>query len=267
MKRMDSDLKRILNKYSIIAKKNFGQNFLLDLDILDIIKEFIKDDDHEIGVEIGCGIGTLTRFLVDRYEHVIGYEIENDMITVLENEYNFANLELIKEDFIKSDISFIDEKMLVIGNIPYNITAKVIKKILSLEKPISFSFMVQKEVARKFEYKPGDTNNHPLSVYLALCGEYKILCDVSNTSFLPSPRVESSFISYRANKTHPQWIKLLERLFINPHKILKNNLKHLDKHVITDLMSVVSLNKRVHQLTLEEFNNILKIISNDIDQK
>ncbi len=262
MKRIDEELSGIILKKSISAKKNFGQNFLLDLDILEVIKGFINGDSHKSCVEIGCGIGTLTRFLDDKYQNFIGYEIERDMLDVLKSEYSFKNLDLKNEDFLKADLSYLNEEYLVIGNIPYNITSKVIKKILALDRPISFAFMVQKEVAEKYSFMLNSTRNNPLATYFAIHGKYKVICDVNKSSFVPSPKVDSAFIYYQASSANYKELKALDFLYMNPHKTLRNNFKHLDESVSSTLASIVDTSKRIHQLSIEEIKSILKVLTN-----
>ncbi|HBD06577.1 MAG TPA: hypothetical protein DCY93_04125, partial [Firmicutes bacterium] len=144
--------------------------------------------------------------------------------------------------------------------IPYNITKKIIYKILSLNKPISFALMVQKEVAIKYLYKDQASTNNALNTYFALNGNYKILLDVPSSSFLPSPKVDSAFVIFEANSADFIMLKKLEKLYINKNKTLRNNFNSFDKDVCQKIANVVDLSLRIHQLSLEQIRKIIELI-------
>ncbi len=256
----DNRVIELLKKYGITAKKNFGQNFLVDKEKIDAIYKIFDNIQSNKIIEIGCGVGTLTYGLINKFSNVIGYEIENDMIEILKKEYDKENFKLHNEDFLKADLSYVDNQTFIVGNIPYNITKKIIYKILSLNKPISFAFMVQKEVAEKYLFKNNSSMNNPLSTYFALNGDYKILLDVPSSSFLPSPKVDSAFVLFKAKSADFVVLKKLEKLYINKNKTLRNNFNSFDKDVCQKIANVVDLSLRIHQLSLEQIRKLVELI-------
>jgi len=256
----DNRVIELLKKYEIIAKKNFGQNFLVDKEKIDAIYKIFTDIQSNKIIEIGCGVGTLTYGLINKFSNVVGYEIENDMIEILKKEYDKENFHLKEEDFLKADLSYVDNQTFIVGNIPYNITKKIIYKILSLNKPISFALMVQKEVAVKYLYKEKSSTNNALSTYFALNGDYKILLDVPSSSFLPAPKVDSAFIIFEAKSADFEVLKKLEKLYINKNKTLRNNFNCFDKDVCQKIANIVDLSLRIHQLDLDEIRKLVELI-------
>lgn len=258
--KIDNRVVEILKKHDISAKISFGQNFLVDKEKIDAIYKIFNNIQSKKVIEIGCGVGTLTYGLINKFSNVIGYEIEEKMIKVLKKEYKEKNFQLMEEDFLKADLSYVDEETFIVGNIPYNITKKIIYKILSINKPISFALMVQKEVAIKYLFKDHSSSNNALSTYFALNGNYKILLDVPSSSFLPSPKVDSAFIMFEAKSADFLMLKKLEKLYINKNKTLRNNFINYGEDVCKKMSNVIDLSLRIHQLDLEQIRKLVELI-------
>ena len=132
-------IQKIMDKYEISAKIGFGQNFLMDDKAIEKMEEAIFSFNNPIIAEIGCGLGSLTFGLVNKAEKVIGYDIDKDMLNVLRNEMTYSNFELREEDFLKADISDLAEKKAFIaGNLPYNITKRILEKIIAYPYPFCY---------------------------------------------------------------------------------------------------------------------------------
>ena len=230
--------KEILKKYDIQARKNYGQNFLIDENILRKIvstSEITKDDGV---IEIGPGIGALTEVLLISAKRVLAYEIDKRLSNVIENELgHYSNLKIKNEDFLKAnieeDIIFFDDcpRIFVISNLPYYITTPIIFKLLESDNRIKdFYFMVQKEVGLRLTSKPNTKDYNSLSVLISYKAKAQICFDVSRNCFTPSPDVESVIIHIERRKNdfsvknERNFIKFIQSIFTQRRKTLVNNI-------------------------------------------
>ena len=156
----DEVVKYLQNK-NMYAKKQFGQNFLIDKNILSKIIEISNVSKDDTIIEIGPGMGCLTEYLCLNAKKVICYEIDKDMVQILQDTIltKYENVEVINEDFLKTDLSTynneeLTENVKVVANLPYYITTPIIFKLLSETKIKQFTFMVQKEVGERLTGKP-----------------------------------------------------------------------------------------------------------------
>jgi len=236
-----NEITNILNKYNLFAKQKFGQNFLLNESIIENIvsKSNITKDDFVI--EIGPGLGFLTKELCKYAGFVLCYEIDSDMINVLEKELNeYNNVKVILQDFLKCNI---DEDInrfkttlknfKVVSNLPYYITTKILLKILEESKLITESTcMMQKEVADRICGIPKTKDYNALSVLMQYYTNPKVIINVSRNSFYPIPDVDSSVVSIIKKETityksiNEEYFKKFNRIIFNQRrKTLSNNLK------------------------------------------
>ena len=229
------NIKQILRHHNLWAKKGFGQNFLINKDILDSIlnaQEITKEDTI---VEIGPGIGVLTKELAQKAKNVISVELDSDLLPVLaETLADFNNIEIKNEnalDFIPPKTPY-----KVIANIPYNITSPLISHFLqNTHKPTEMTILIQKEVAEKIISKQG--KHTVLSIQNGLFGEATIVKIVPNNSFYPEPKVTSAVINIKTfDKFHPNFttpedakgiIRLARISFSNRRKKIVNGLRTL----------------------------------------
>ena len=194
------EVRNLLEKYNLNAKKNFGQNFLVDDNILKKIAFSLKDKSYSGVIEIGPGLGSLTRYLVETYDQVLCYEIDTDMINVLSDTISKDNLMIKEGDFLKSDVSKDIEKyfkgdVCLIANLPYYITSPILLKLLEEVREIKdIVIMIQKEVAERFVAKPNTKDYNALSVLIQYFTKAEKLFDVSPSAFVPAPKVSSSVI-------------------------------------------------------------------------
>lgn len=250
----------LLNKYGIKAKFANGQNFLVDDRAIKVICDAVHSFNFEEIVEIGSGLGSITYPLVSRETKVIAYDVDPDMVEILKREITSENLEVIHADFLKVDLSTFDNKRtLIVGNLPYNITKKLLLKVLRNDPPFTFLFMIQKEVADKLFFKPGAKTNNALAAALALSGELKRVIDLGPSSFYPSPSVSSTFLSYVPIKPLTE-LEKLERIFVSNNKTLRSNFKGIDQSVLDQLLDIIKIpTLRAHELTLDQIKRILEL--------
>ena len=203
-----SATKEIINKYSFAFQKKFGQNFLIDSNVLESIirgAEITKDD---FVLEIGPGIGTMTQYLCEAARQVVAVEIDKMLIPILEDTLSeYDNVEVINQDVLKVDIkSLAEEKnngkpIKVVANLPYYITTPIIMGLFESGVPIdSITIMVQKEVADRMQTGPGSKDYGALSLAVQYYATAKVILNVSATCFMPRPNVDSAVIKLTRHK-------------------------------------------------------------------
>ena len=254
----------------ISAKKSLGQNFLKDENILNKIANSIKTNDDLI-IEIGPGMGALTKKLINKNSYVLAYEIDErtkEYLLPLEND----KTRIIYEDFlktnIKEDIKDIKyNKLYIIANIPYYITTPIIEHIIESEIPVEeMVLLVQKEVAERFSALPKTKDYGSLTVYLNYYFEIKKLFDVKNTCFSPVPKVDSAVVKFTRKENNydidnKEFSKFIKECFSMKRKTLKNNLKNYNFEKIKEILleNGYSESARAEEIDLETFINMYKL--------
>ncbi|HHU55861.1 MAG TPA: 16S rRNA (adenine(1518)-N(6)/adenine(1519)-N(6))-dimethyltransferase RsmA [Acholeplasmataceae bacterium] len=268
--------KEILKKYHLQAKKKYGQNFLINAHILDKIVETSEIDKTSGVIEIGPGIGTLTEVLAINSKRVLCYEIDKDMIEVLNDTLsNYDNIKIICNDFLKVNLKDDIEKYLkdceniiVVANLPYYITTPILFKLMK-ENIQRMIIMVQKEVGMRLVGKPNTKDYNALSVIMAYKTKSKIFAHVSRNSFFPAPNVDSVLLDIKLLKSDSivnnegEFLKFVETIFMQRRKTLVNNLaRNFDKEKIIEILSTLGYEKdiRAEQLSLTEIVNIYKTL-------
>ncbi|MBQ7368134.1 MAG: ribosomal RNA small subunit methyltransferase A [Clostridia bacterium] len=230
-----SELREILQKHGFQMKKQFGQNFLTDGNLLDSIVAESGVDETTTVVEIGCGAGTLTRAIASRAKKVYAFEIDVKLQPVLaETLSGLENVEVIFRDFSKIDLKALEREIgeyKVVANLPYYITTPLLTKLLEeSDKVQGVSIMVQEEVAERFCAKENTPEYGAITAAIALKGSAKIVKRVSRTMFYPRPNVDSAVvridfergrIAVKNEKAYRQTVKCA---FLNRRKTLENNL-------------------------------------------
>ena len=226
----------ILKKYDLKAKKGYGQNFLIDVSIV----QKIASSSHCEGavIEIGPGIGSLTEQLALRSRHVRSYEVDERLLTVLDDTLSeYSNVEIILQDILQADLEMSVRELKetygsvsVCANLPYYITTPVLFRLFECAEPVEWiTVMVQKEVADRFAAGPGSPDYGALSVESAYLYDVKKLFQVPRTCFSPAPNVDSAVIQFQ-RKTNgaedtAQFFELVRACFAQRRKTLYNNLK------------------------------------------
>ena len=225
----------LLNQYNLRAKKKFGQNFLINKEIIDEIiskSEITKDD---VVLEIGPGLGTLTKELVKNAKKVIAVELDQDMVDILNNRFSDSNLEIINDDILKVDINEITKKygkIKVVANLPYYITTPIIMKLLENRYEIkSITVMVQKEVGERLCGNSGNKEYGAITISVEYYSDAHIIIDVPKDNFLPSPEVDSVVIKLdlldkpRVEvKNEKKFFNLVKAGFSQRRKTINNSL-------------------------------------------
>ena len=270
-----SATKEIINKYSFAFQKKFGQNFLIDSNVLESIirgAEITKDD---FVLEIGPGIGTMTQYLCEAARQVVAVEIDKMLIPILEDTLSeYDNVEVINQDVLKVDIkSLAEEKnngkpIKVVANLPYYITTPIIMGLFESGVPIdSITIMVQKEVADRMQTGPGSKDYGALSLAVQYYATAKVILNVSATCFMPRPNVDSAVIKLTRHKEPPVNVadeklmfKIIRASFNQRRKTLVNGLKNSPELSFSKEQIVKAIEKigkpetiRCEALTLEEF--------------
>ena len=170
------ETKFILNKYHIKANKSLGQNFLIREEVIETIIESSQIEKEDLVIEIGPGLGTLTKYLLQKAKKVICIELDKKMIRILEDRFSlYQNFEVLNQDVLKVDLKeLIDnekkntqiQKVKIVANLPYYITTPIIMKLLEEELPLdSITVMIQKEVADRLIAIPGDKQTGAIKGY------------------------------------------------------------------------------------------------------
>ena len=229
------DLRSVLQKYGFQFKKQFGQNFISDTNLLSSIVTASGIDENTTVVEIGCGAGTLTRAIAEKAKKVYAFDVDKDLQPVLaETLAGLDNVEVIFRDFNKLDLKAFEAEIgeyTVVANLPYYITTPLVTKLLDEgEKVQGLSIMVQEEVAERFCAKEGTAEYGAITAGIALKGNAKIVKRVPRTLFYPRPNVDSAVVkitfergrvAVSSEKAYRQTVKCA---FLNRRKTLENNL-------------------------------------------
>ncbi len=253
----------ILNKYKLHALKKYGQNFLIDPNIVNKIISSANVDKDSCVIEIGPGVGALTEILARNVGKVLCYEIDQRFKEVHQEFLNQDNIEMVYEDFLKTDIeSLVKElkknykKVCIVANLPYYITTDIIEHVILSNCQIdSIIVMVQKEVALKMT---GDYKN-PLTIIIKDIGKIEYMFTVSKNVFTPSPRIDSAIIKITLEKEIDNKLyEVLKICFRQRRKTILNNLKaisNINPNEILDKCNI-SINKRSEELNLDDFKRI-----------
>ena len=260
-----------MEKYDIKFKKNLGQNFLKDTNIVKRIVNVVTDKDNSLVIEVGPGGGIMTRELCQSFNNVLAYEIDESVKDELNSRINnFNNIEVIYNDFLKCDISKDIEKykydrLFFISNVPYYITSPIILKLINSRVYFNkIVMMVQKEVGDRYTSIPKNKTYGAISVILQYFYKIKKEFIVSKGNFIPQPKVDSVVISFepidRKDKVNDldKFIKLVNDSFQFKRKILRNNLKDYDLEIIDTVLKKYGfdLNCRAEELPVEIFVEI-----------
>ena len=275
-----SKTKEILNKYQLQAKKKFGQNFLIDSNIVSKIVKTANIDENTIVIEIGPGIGAMTELLAKEAKKVFCFEIDSDMVEIITNEIinqGINNIEIHEVDFLKVELSDYDlksERVIVVSNLPYYITTPIIFKLLNEEVVSEIYVMVQDEVARRLVGLPGTKDYGSLSVMLKYLAESKYEFKVGRNCFLPAPNVDSGIVSIKRVKNdyklknEPKFLKFVQTIFEMRRKTLINNLLKsfsLSRSELEEKLTNINIdiNCRAENLCLDEIVKVYQILGLD----
>lgn len=264
----------LLKAWQLRAKKAFGQNFLVDLATAEMIVRQAALAPDELVLEIGAGLGALTLPLAARVRRVVAVEKDGDLIQLLRNELVAAgreNATVIHADILRADLATLiaPERgpMVVMGNLPYNISSQVVLKLVAARASVRRAvLMFQKELADRLAAAPGSRTYGRLSVMLQYCAAVRVLTEIAPTCFHPRPKVASAILEIRfkaAPETPARDEALLFRIvraaFGKRRKTLKNALTKsdlgLDGTAVTQWLENCAIDprRRAETLSVTEF--------------
>ncbi len=276
MKYSPKEMSSFLNENSFNFKKKFGQNFIIDENIIENTLNLINLDKDTLVIEVGPGAGSLTYKLASRAKKVICYEIDTTLKEILStNLHDFDNVDIIYEDFLKRDVlkDLANEdykKLYVVANLPYYITTPIIEKFISDKIPVDkIVIMVQKEVGDRFKAVPKTKSYGSLTIYLNYYFDIKKLMNVSRNVFLPKPNVDSVIMEFSKKNTkyfvkdENLFFELIRKAFSQKRKTLRNNLKDYDLEKIEKVLNKYSfsLMTRAEELPIDVFVDIANELS------
>ena len=270
-------IKQLMAMFSLNFRKEFGQNFLTNVSVVEDIADNCCDDSESTILEIGPGIGVLTRELAVRYKRVIAIEIDHGLIPVLKYTLGeFSNVTVINQDVMKVDLAellapyFERGKVSVCANLPYYITTPILMKLLESGLPFEYiTVMIQSEVADRLCTAPGAKNCGAITAVLNYYGQPERLFRVGAHNFVPSPKVESSVVRIRLHEEKPckplsedMFFRTIKAAFEQRRKTLPNALMagfgELSKEELTNAVTSLghSPDIRGEKLTVKEFSTL-----------
>lgn len=264
-------MKQILEDNEFSFKKKFGQNFIIDENIINNIIKAADLDKDTLVIEIGPGAGSLTSKLAASAGFVLCYEIDKTLKEILsDNLKNYNNVEIIYNDFLKQNIKedltkYNYSKVCVVANLPYYITTPIVTKIIDDQIKINkMVIMVQKEVGDRFKAEPNSKDYGSLSVFLNYYFDIKKELDVSKNVFIPKPNVDSVVVTLTKKnnrkicKNEDILFKLIRDVFKQKRKNLRNNLREYDLEKIekTLIKYGYDLTARAEQISLDIYIDI-----------
>ncbi len=262
------------------AKKRFGQNFLVDTSVINLIVDSIQPQPGDLMIEIGPGLGAMTKPLLSRLDFLNVIELDRDIIPRLINNCVFSDItnksKLIvnEKDVLKFDFAEFhaaqntDKKLRIVGNLPYNISTPVLFHLLNQRELIQdMHFMLQKEVVDRIVATPGIKNYGRLSVMLQTFCETQALFEVPPYAFQPAPKVNSAILRLLPKTRFEDRItdfslyeKLVRQAFSQRRKTLKNTLKDLCSARQIE-QAGLQPGQRAEELSIEDFVNLYQTLS------
>jgi len=264
------EVRELLKKYGLGAQKSLGQHFLIDENILRKILATANLKSGDTVVEVGPGLGVLTRGLVEKAKKVLAVEKDEELAKVLRGEFwDAKNLEIINEDILRVDAIRFGADYKVVANLPYYITSKIIRYFLTSEyPPCELILLVQKEVAERIIAKKGKMSLLTISVHFY--GRPSLIDIVPRTSFWPAPKVDSVILKIEVDRNfakkiddHKRFFRLVKAGFGEKRKTLTNAFVgglRMEKEEVEKLLGEIGLDKKIRaeDLKLEEWAKIYK---------
>ncbi len=252
----------IIKKYGFGFQKRFGQNFLIDGNVVEkIVREagITKDD---FVLEIGPGIGTMTQILCENAREVAAVEIDKNLIPILDETLApYDNVTVINEDILKVDVRKLAEEkndgrpIKVVANLPYYITTPIIMGLFESHVPLeSITIMVQKEVAQRMQVGPGTKDYGALSLAVQFYADAQIVLKVPASCFMPRPNVDSAVIKLVRHEDAPVKVKDEQFMF----RVIRAAFNQRRKTLANSLANSSELNGSGHACTREDVTKALE---------
>jgi len=258
----------------IKPKQSLGQNFLVDDNIVRNIVRDLDLDRNDAVVEIGPGLGALTRELAEHLDSLIIIEIDQRAVEKLSKEFASSQVTIIHRDVLDVSLKELQQrlgrKLRVVGNIPYHLTSPILFKIFDEHDSVSdLTIMIQREVAKRILAQPGTKEYGILSVLTRWYGTPRMFFTVSPNCFYPKPKVTSTVIQIQLHETIPYDVRrdvftaVVKTAFGKRRKVLRNSLAYLpyDEAVVQKIIAdhTTVMERRPEQLSMEEFVNLARL--------
>lgn len=252
----------LMKKYHIKANKSLGQNFLISNEVVEKIVDCSNISKDDLVIEIGPGLGTLTKELLEKAGKVVAIELDKKMLSILKDRFSlYHNFSLINKDVLKVDLNKLikEEKeknrfkrAKIVANLPYYITTPIIMKLLEEKLDLeSITVMIQKEVADRLVAIPGEKDTGAITYSVYYYSEAESVLEVPNNSFIPEPEVTSKVIKLNIRKEAPVEVKSRKVMF----RIIKCAFMQRRKTLLNALVNAkVFLNKEEGLKILKELN-------------
>ena len=273
--------KEVVQKHNFKFSKSLGQNFLIDTNVIDRILEGARVQEGDYVIEVGPGIGTLTKEMGRTAEKVVAIEIDKTLIPILEETLaDFPNIEVINQDILKVDVQELVKEKLnggpvkLIANLPYYITTPIVMKFLEEDIPVTdIVVMVQKEVADRMNAKPNTKDYGALSVAVQYYCDTEIVAKAPRHMFMPQPNVDSTVIGLHVREEKKYnvdnediFFKTVKASFGQRRKTLLNSLGGLgflskDQIKIALQEANIDEKRRGETLSIEEFASLSNAVN------
>ena len=291
-----NETKYLLKKYKIKANKNLGQNFLIDDDVLQDIVNGANISEDDLVIEIGPGLGSLTKLLLKKAKKVVCIELDKKMVKILKERFILdKNLEIINSDILKLNIDELIKKEIeqnpdiknvkIVANLPYYITTPIVMYLIENNLNIeSITIMIQKEVAERLITIPGTNDTGAITYTIYYYCEGQKIREVENTCFIPEPEVTSEVINLQMRKVPPVKVKdkkvffnIIKSAYMQRRKTLLNSLSNVgvfqNKEQGEKILKSIGLRTdiRPENMSIEDFARLtekfLQNIKNNNSQK
>ncbi len=283
------ETKFLIKKYKIKANKNLGQNFLIDDSALQDIVDGANIKENDLVIEIGPGLGSLTKLLLEKAKKVICIELDKKMVKILKERFSiYKNLEIINDDVLKINLEELikTEKendnniknVKVVANLPYYITTPIIMKLIENNLDIeSITVMIQKEVAERLIAIPGTKETGAITYTVYYYCECKKIREVENTCFIPEPEVTSEVINLKVRKEPSVQVKdkkvmfnIIKSAYMQRRKTLVNSLTNVgvfqNKEQGVEILKKIGLREdiRPENIKIEDFAKLTDVFLDNI---
>ncbi|PYE51184.1 16S rRNA (adenine(1518)-N(6)/adenine(1519)-N(6))-dimethyltransferase RsmA [Deinococcus yavapaiensis] len=256
----------LLARHGLRPTKSLGQNFLIDGNVLRLIADAGGAAAGETVVEVGPGLGVLTRELASRGARVIALEKDERLRPVLAETLAGLDVEVVWGDALKFDFGHVPEGSRVVANLPYYISTALLTRFMESGRFLSATVLVQREVAERLGARPGEDGYGFLSALVSMYGSARIVRDVPKGAFYPAPDVTSSVVrvDFSGQKPDAGFVRLLEVALSHRRKTLRNNLRMagFDSEAIDRALSQADLRSdvRAEDVSLVSLHDVAKAL-------